>query len=66
MTLGGRIREAREACGLTQLAVAYQLGVTPQTVANWETGRTSPALPVLARIARQLNTTMVALMEGLR
>ena len=33
------LKELREAAGLTQLQVAYELGVTPQTVYMWESGR---------------------------
>jgi transcriptional regulator with XRE-family HTH domain len=32
------LREWREARGFTQLDIAFGLGITPTTVANWETG----------------------------
>ena len=40
--LGGRLRAARTSAGLTQQTVAERLGVSPQTVRNWETGRHEP------------------------
>lgn len=40
--LGRRIRAAREAAGLSQDAVAKELGVDQSTVAWWETGKASP------------------------
>ena len=35
---------ARKDAGLTQSALANQLGVTPQTIGNWEAGRVNPLL----------------------
>jgi transcriptional regulator with XRE-family HTH domain len=34
----------RERAGLTQRQLAIGLGVTDQTVSNWETGRRTPTL----------------------
>lgn len=36
---GGRIREARKQAGLSQHALAERLGVSRNTVVNWESGR---------------------------
>lgn len=47
------LKEAREAAGLTQDALARELGVGRSTVAMWETGEALPRagkLPELARI----------------
>ena len=46
------IRELREEAGLTQLEVAYRLGVTPATVSNWERGIFEPKASQLRAIAR--------------
>lgn len=41
--------EYRKRLGLTQVELAQKLDVTPQTVANWERGRTRlPAYAVLS------------------
>jgi len=37
--LAQEIRQAREAAHLSQVALAHQLGVSPRTVQNWESGR---------------------------
>ena len=41
-TLGKKLRKARLNMGLTQQAVGDHLGVTGQTIRNWETGRNEP------------------------
>jgi len=41
------IRAARERLGLTQLDLALRLDVDPATVARWERGATTPAMPAL-------------------
>lgn len=56
MTPADRVRSARSTLGMTQLAFGAALGVTPQTVASWETSRRTPTGPVwlaLREIARQ-------------
>ncbi len=45
------IRELREEHGLTQLQLAYRVGVTPLTIANWERGRTEPKATQLRKVA---------------
>ena len=65
-SVGTNIRMRREAEGLTQLRLAIRLGTTPQTVANWETGRSNLTVPMLLKIARELGTTANALMDGIR
>ena len=41
-TLGEKIRKARMDKGLLQKELAEQIGVTKDTVRNWEIGRTEP------------------------
>ena len=50
-TLGKTLRQARQQAGYTQLAAGEHLGVTGQTVRNWETGRNEPAQPALDSLA---------------
>lgn len=40
--MGKTIRELREARGWSQFELAVKVGVTPQTVLNWEHGRREP------------------------
>lgn len=55
---GLRLKELREANNLTQGQLAYKLGVTPGTVAHWETGRRSPNYEVVGKIALIFDVTM--------
>lgn len=38
MDIGKKLRDARNAAKLTQESVAESLGVSRQSVSNWETG----------------------------
>lgn len=49
--LGARLRGARKALGLTQLAAASQLGMSRATIVAWEAGTRSIAPDQLARLA---------------
>ena len=44
MTLAGSLSAARKRSGLSQEAVAEQLGVSRQTISKWETAETLPDL----------------------
>ncbi len=55
------LRELREAAGLTQLEVAYRLGVTPHTVYMWESGRREPLARVFLRLARLFGVSPFAI-----
>ncbi|MCQ5025489.1 helix-turn-helix domain-containing protein [Oscillibacter valericigenes] len=46
-----RIKELREAAGLTQRELAKRLGVSGPAVAQWETGENRPSTANLARLA---------------
>jgi len=51
------LKELREEAGLTQLEVAYQIGVTPQTVYMWESGRREPLAKIFVKLARLYNVS---------
>lgn len=48
------LRAARIRAGLTQVAVAANIGVTQATVSQWEAGTVEPTLANLRRIAAVL------------
>ncbi len=48
------IRQARDALGLTQPALAALLGVHWTSVSNWEAERTKPRMPAVKLIERLL------------
>lgn len=45
------LKAERTRLGLTQAALALQLGVSEQSVSDWECGRKPCALPGLLRLA---------------
>lgn len=50
--LGEKLMRLRRKQGLSQQEVADLLGVTRQTISNWECGQGSPALDKAAELAR--------------
>lgn len=52
-----RLKTSRHALGLSQEEFAQRLGVTRQTISNWECARTIPDAVSLGHIARVCNTT---------
>lgn len=64
-TTGRRIAQARESKGLNQSELARRLGVTPQSVQAWESGKNVPRNQKLASIADMLGVSVSYLMgEG--
>ena len=53
-----RIKEKREALGMTQKALAERVGVTPAQMCMIETGKRMPSLIVALRIAAALGCTV--------
>lgn len=50
MTFAAQLKQARANAGLSQAQAAELLGITPQTVKNWEAGRREPPTePVLTQ-----------------
>lgn len=52
--LARRLRDERDARGVTQAAIAEQIGVPQATYAGWETGRVAPSPPFHSAIAALL------------
>jgi len=46
---------ARVNAGMTQEDVARKMGVTKQTIVNWEKGRTAPGIPEMEMLSRIYN-----------
>ena len=46
------IRSLRQARGWTQFALALQVGVHPQAVSYWETGRRTPQVAPMRTLGR--------------
>ncbi len=62
--LGARIRELREAAGLTQRALAHSAGVGRITMVRLENGKHSPKLNTLKAIAQVLERPVENLLAG--
>lgn len=63
MNLGARIKQARDAAGLTQEALADRVGVGSAMVSRWEGGLRLPPVDRLVLIARVTQTTVDHLTE---
>ncbi len=57
MTIGERLRAAREARGVTQAQLAEALGTTRQQVYKYETGQQSMTADRLAEVCRVLSVS---------
>lgn len=64
VTFGARVKEAREAAGLTQTQLANRLGRTRSSVANIEAGRQIPSVEVAARCSQALGCDPGWLLSG--
>lgn len=65
MSTGEAIKAARRAAGLTQAELAKRLGVTPQTVSQYERGLINPKLETLQKFAYALGTDVWNLTDPL-
>lgn len=62
--LGARIRQAREARGLSQTALGKRLGLNRTSVCNIEAGRQRPMLHTLIAAAQALGVELADLLDG--
>ena len=63
-TFGRAIREGRLNKGMTQPQLAAQLGVTKNTVCNWESGFARPDMDLVLSLCRALDISLVTLFGG--
>ena len=64
MTLGRRIKRARERLKLTQKNVADAFGVSPQAVSSWERDVEIPEVSKLPKLRKLLKVNYSWLLEG--
>lgn len=62
--VGERIRQAREAAGLSTAQLARRLGVRTHTLSSWESGRAEPRANRLVMMAGVLNVSPTWLLMG--
>lgn len=56
--VGLRIKSLRKKIGLTQAEVAQKLGIAPQSVTNYESGKTDPSIRNLIALSAVLETSI--------
>ena len=61
-----RLRELRNKSGLTQNEIASKLGVSGQTILNWENGIYEPKINQLIQLADLFNVSVDYLIERKR
>lgn len=64
LTFGERLRFARTAAGLTQVALAQALGIRQNQISVWEAGTSGPHRDRLPIIASKVGTTVDWLLTG--
>ncbi len=64
MMLKDRLKEAREAHDLSQVALADQLHVTRQAVSKWENGKAVPGIDILTELSRLYGMSLDQLIRG--
>jgi transcriptional regulator with XRE-family HTH domain len=62
-SFGSRVRELRRRKGITQVALAQQLGVTQRGISYYENEADNPSMDVIERIATALGVSKRLLIE---
>lgn len=64
MTMGNRIKKVRIKLNLTQNEFAKKIGISQNTIANYECGRRIPSEQVIVSICREFNVDRDWLVDG--
>ena len=64
MEIGSKIKEARMKIELTQEQVAETLGVSRQTISNWETGKSYPDIVSVIKMSDLYEVSLDYLLKG--
>lgn len=59
-----RYAKIRDEKGLTDYAVSKATGIAPSTISDWKSGRTTPKVDKLAKIARFLDVRIEDFIGG--
>lgn len=63
--IGKQILKLRNSRGYTQEDLALKLGVSKQTVSNWETGLKSPRMGAIQKMAEMFNVNKSFIIDGI-
>ena len=58
-----RYASLRDAAGLNDFKVSNMTGISPATISDWKTGKSTPKTDKLLKIAAALNVTLNDLVE---
>lgn len=64
MEVGERLKARRMELNLTQESVAEALGITRQTISNWENGRSYPDIERMVRLSDVYSLSLDELLKG--
>jgi len=64
MSINEKLRQARLKAKLTQEMIAEKLGVSRQTISNWENGRSYPDIYSIITLADIYDVTLDSLLKG--
>ena len=64
VSISEKLRQARLATNLTQEDLAEKLGVSRQTISNWENGRSYPDIVSIITLSDVYNMTLDSLLKG--
>lgn len=64
MDVGQRLKERRNELDLKQDYVAEKIGVTRQTISNWENGRSYPDIERIIRLSELYELSLDELLKG--
>lgn len=64
MDLGTKLKQARQSRNMTQEVLAERLGVSRQTVSNWENNRSYPDLASIIAISELYSLSLDILLKG--
>lgn len=55
--LNDQIKKLRQATGISQIDLASALGVTKQSISNWENDNIMPSIEMLIKISKYFNVS---------
>ena len=61
--IGDKLKQARIGAGVSQVALAEQIGVYQKDISRWENGERTPSLEAFAKICKALNVSADELLE---
>lgn len=64
MSIGEKLKQARAKANLTQEIIAEKVGVSRQTVSNWENGKSYPDIASIIILSDVYNQTLDSLLKG--